>query len=249
MRRFFAHSISVARSPAGRNLYGAGSRVRDLAEHERLRRQDLPDRARARSGGAARAPPSGTSTRARRRPRARASRALSSPAALSVNVTARICVGRERARRDLLRDPARDRRRLAGARAREDADRPAHRLRGAPLLGVQAVERVHCPPEHRSGAPGGQSSQFGTSGQELPAVFVLTCASQPAPTANDTSASSDVEMTEARERLGRRRRAVELRAGRIDGEAGCGGAPRDGTRAEPRSDLRGRRTPRTWQWP
>jgi hypothetical protein len=27
MRRFFAHSISVARSPAGRNFYGAGSEL------------------------------------------------------------------------------------------------------------------------------------------------------------------------------------------------------------------------------
>ena len=52
-------------------------------------------------------------------------------------------VRRERTRRDLLRDAPRDRRRLARPGAGEDADRPAHRLGGAPLLGVQAVERVH----------------------------------------------------------------------------------------------------------
>ena len=46
-------------------------------------------------------------------------------------------VGAKRARRDLVRDPVRDRRRLAGAGAREDADGPAHGLDRAPLLGVQ----------------------------------------------------------------------------------------------------------------
>ena len=46
----------------------------------------------------------------------------------------------ERARGDLLRDPASDRRRLAGARARQDADRPAHGLGRPPLLRVQPLE-------------------------------------------------------------------------------------------------------------
>src|SRR4051812_26602209 len=50
---------------------------------------------------------------------------------------------RERAARDLMRDPARDRRGLARAGAREDADRSADGLHGAPLLGVQPVEDVH----------------------------------------------------------------------------------------------------------
>jgi hypothetical protein len=47
---------------------------------------------------------------------------------------------RERAPRDLVRDPARDRRRLPRAGAREDADRAANRLDGAALLRVQALE-------------------------------------------------------------------------------------------------------------
>ena len=132
-----------ARSPAGRNLYGARQAVADLAEQQRLRRQDPADRCPARSGAAAGAPRSGTCPRARRVTPSAASRARSSPPALSVNVTAMICVGLERAGRNLVRDAPRDRRRLAGSRAREDADGPAHRLGRAPLLGVQAVERVH----------------------------------------------------------------------------------------------------------
>ena len=49
-------------------------------------------------------------------------------------------LGGERAGRHLVGDPARDRRRLPGAGAREDADRPARRLHRAPLLRVQPVE-------------------------------------------------------------------------------------------------------------
>ncbi len=49
-------------------------------------------------------------------------------------------VGRERAARHLVGDAPRDRRRLARARAREDADRAAHGLDRAPLLGVEPVE-------------------------------------------------------------------------------------------------------------
>jgi hypothetical protein len=49
-------------------------------------------------------------------------------------------LGDERAGGDLVRDPVRDRRRLAGACPGEDADRPAHGLRGLPLLGVQPAE-------------------------------------------------------------------------------------------------------------
>ena len=40
-------------------------------------------------------------------------------------------------------DPARDRRGLPGASPRENADRPAHGLRSAPLLGIQPFENVH----------------------------------------------------------------------------------------------------------
>ena len=97
-----------------------------------------PDRRR--SGAAARAPPSGTSTRARPRRRAPRAAPRSSPAALSVNVTATICDGRKRAARHLPRDPPRDRRRLPGARAGEDADRTARRLGGGSLLRVQPGE-------------------------------------------------------------------------------------------------------------
>ena len=50
--------------------------------------------------------------------------------------------GRERTGRDLVRHSPRDRRRLTGARAREDADRPAHGLDRAALLGVQPREDV-----------------------------------------------------------------------------------------------------------
>ena len=46
----------------------------------------------------------------------------------------------ELADRHLVRDAARDRRRLAGARAGKDADRAAHGLDGAALLGVQPGE-------------------------------------------------------------------------------------------------------------
>jgi len=45
--------------------------------------------------------------------------------------------GCERARRDLVCDPARDRRRLARARAGQDAQRTARRLHGSALLGIQ----------------------------------------------------------------------------------------------------------------
>ena len=142
MRRFFAHSISVARSPAGRNLNGAGSvfaiwrsasafdgrirptalgcEVAQLAKRRRVERSGAdalhPERGEASAQLAGGLVGEGDRHDPRRR---------------------------ERAGRDLLRDPARDRRRLARARAREDADRAAHRLGRAPLLRVQAVERVH----------------------------------------------------------------------------------------------------------
>ena len=50
---------------------------------------------------------------------------------------------RKRSRSDLMREAPRDRRRLPRAGTRKDADRAAHRLRGAALLGVQPVEDVH----------------------------------------------------------------------------------------------------------
>ena len=51
--------------------------------------------------------------------------------------------GPKRARGDLPGDPARDRRRLARAGPREDANRPAHSLGGAALLGIQTRENDH----------------------------------------------------------------------------------------------------------
>ena len=52
MRRFFAHSISVARSPAGRNLNGAGSAFAIWRSANAFDGRILPDLARARSGAA-----------------------------------------------------------------------------------------------------------------------------------------------------------------------------------------------------
>jgi hypothetical protein len=63
------------------------------------------------------------------------------PAALSVKVTARISNGSSAAQ-DLVRDPARDRRRLARAGAGEDAGRPAHGFDGDALLRGQSLEHV-----------------------------------------------------------------------------------------------------------
>jgi hypothetical protein len=64
-------------------------------------------------------------------------------------------LGDERVGRDLVRDPVRDRRGLARARAGEDADRSAHRLRGEPLLRVERAEDdvgVHGTSNRREGA-------------------------------------------------------------------------------------------------
>ena len=52
-------------------------------------------------------------------------------------------LGDERVGSNLVRDPVRDRRRLAGARAREDVHGPAHRFGGEALLGVEPGEDVH----------------------------------------------------------------------------------------------------------
>ena len=142
MRRFFAHSISVARSPAGRNLNGAGSvfaiwrsasAFDGRISPDALRREvaQLPERRRVER------PRAHARDAERGEPRAQLARGL-------VGERDRHDLRRlERAGRDLLGDPPGDRRRLAGAGAREDADGAAHGLGRAPLLGVQAVERVH----------------------------------------------------------------------------------------------------------
>jgi hypothetical protein len=73
--------------------------------------------------------------------------------------------GRKRAGGDLVRDPPRDRRRLAGSGAGKDADGTAYSLDGSSLLDVQTGEdpvRVHR--ERLGDAPAGfnASATFGT---------------------------------------------------------------------------------------
>ena len=116
--------------------------VRDLPEDERLRGQDLADRLRCEM---AQLPQrrgvegSGAHATDPERLEARAQLARSLVGERHRHDLRRL----EGAGRDLLRDPPRDRRRLAGTGAGEDANGAAHRLGGAPLLGIQAVERTH----------------------------------------------------------------------------------------------------------
>ena len=119
-----------------------GQRVRDLAQRERLRREDLADRARREvaqlaerrgvEGGGAHG-----GRIERRKP------LLQLTGGLVRERHRHDLRGRERTACDLLRDAARDRRRLARTGAREDAHGPTHGFRRTALLGVQAVERVH----------------------------------------------------------------------------------------------------------
>ena len=142
--RFFAHSISPASSRRGRNLCGGGSALASEAisgafesrtSGSRLARCSAPtDSPSCDSAAAWNVRASTPST-----PSA-ASRAFSSPAAFSVNVTARICVGGKRAGRDLIGDAVRDGGGLAGAGAGEDGDRAANRLGRLTLLVVQPLE-------------------------------------------------------------------------------------------------------------
>src|SRR5919197_1059320 len=69
--------------------------------------------------------------------------------------------GREGAGRDLVGDPPRDRGRLAGAGAGEDADGPADSLGRAPLLRIQALE------DH---VPTLEPRRDGRTGESMPAV-------------------------------------------------------------------------------
>jgi len=123
-------------------LNGAGSPFAICRQDERFRGQDLADRLRcevaqlAQRRGVERAGTHAPDAE-RRQPRAQLARSL-------VGERHRHDLRRlEGAGCNLLRDAPRDRRRLPGAGPGEDADRAAHRLGGAPLLGVQAVERVH----------------------------------------------------------------------------------------------------------
>ena len=126
----------------GAELERRRERVRDLAQRERLRGQDPPDALGCEVPQLAK----------RRRVEGSGADALHPERGEACAQLAGGLVGErdghdprrlECAGRDLLGDPAGDRRRLAGARAREDADGAAHGLGRAPLLRVQAVERVH----------------------------------------------------------------------------------------------------------
>ena len=120
-------------------------RVRDPPQRQRLRREDLPDASRRvlvelpERRGVERA-----------RGDAGCAKRVEPPTQLAGRLVRegdrKDLVRTERARRHLARDPVRDRRRLAGARAREDADGAAHRLDGAPLLGIQLHGRQPRPP-------------------------------------------------------------------------------------------------------
>ena len=114
-------------------------RVPDLAQQQRLGREDPPRAFAAR-------PPQ---LRQRRRvERARLDPVRAEPRQPRAHLARGLVgegdredlVGAHRARRDLPGDPPRDRRRLPGAGAGEDADRPAHRLGSTPLLRVQPLE-------------------------------------------------------------------------------------------------------------
>src|SRR5438105_12252041 len=92
MRRFFAHSISVARSPAGRNLYGAGSEFAIWRSASAFDGRILPTDCGAKCRSCLSAAEWKVDARTPAAPSA-ASRSFSSPAALSLNVTAMICAG------------------------------------------------------------------------------------------------------------------------------------------------------------
>ncbi len=147
-------------------LVRRGQPVADLPQEQRLRREDP-----ARVAGEA------AQQRERRRVERRRAHALDAerreprraarPAALSVNVTATSSAAGERPARDLPRDPPGDRRRLAGAGAGEDADRPARRLDGGALLRVQPGEDP-LGVQGRTTVPG-RSAGFVTGACRIPA--------------------------------------------------------------------------------
>ena len=94
MRRFLAHSISVARSAAGRKRYGLGSGCASWRSGSALEGERSCRAAPGRSGAAAPARRRGRCAPATPGAPSRSSRARISPAALSVKVTARISSGR-----------------------------------------------------------------------------------------------------------------------------------------------------------
>ena len=200
MRRFFAHSISVARSPAGRNLNGAGQRV-------------------ARSGGA-RAP----STAGSARPSSGAKwRSCRSAAEWNVEARtprhaerreprsqlARRLVGerdrhdlrrRERAGRDLLGDPPGDRRRLARARAARMQTGPRTASAARRCSGFRPSRRSTEPPYprvRRSGCdvsatclPAPPRGPSGTGSATIEPSLATTPSVSPSSTSRSSSASA-----------------------------------------------------------
>ena len=155
--------LDLGREVGGRpKLEGARKAVGDLPERERLRRQDAPDRPgrevmELRKRGGVEGP--GGDARGAERREAR----LHHPCGLLGEGHGENLGWRERARLDLVRDPPRDRRRLARPCAGEDADRAAHRLGGAPLLGIQPFEHRH--PGTLAAAPAGNRHRFPTISQ------------------------------------------------------------------------------------
>src|SRR5690242_17691030 len=160
MRRFFAHSISVARSPAGRNLYGAGSRLAIWRSSRTFDGRIGPSRSGAKWRSWRRAAEWNVDARTPTTPRA-PNRVRNSPAALSVNVTAMIafagnapeatCCAMRRVIVVVLPEPAparmqtgprtaRAARRCSGFRpSRGSTEPPYRRVRRAAVTSVQRV--------------------------------------------------------------------------------------------------------------
>ena len=131
--------LDLGREVGGRaEAVGPSQRVPDVAERERLRREDLP-------GRLGREEPQLTE-RGRmegRAPHARHAELLEPAAHLAGRLVGERdredLVGAKGAGRNLVRDPVRDRRRLPGAGPGEDANRPADGLDRAALLRSSAL--------------------------------------------------------------------------------------------------------------
>ena len=160
MRRFFAHSISVARSPAGRNLYGAGNLLAICRSISTFDGKMGPSRSGAKWRSWRSAAEWNVEARTPAAPSA-ARRERSSLAALSVNVTAMIafagnapvatCCAMRRVIVVVFPDPAPARmhtgprtvsaaRRCSGFRpSRGSTEPPYPPLRRAPVTSMQRV--------------------------------------------------------------------------------------------------------------
>jgi hypothetical protein len=117
-------------------------RAPDRLEHQRLRRQDLPEPvagevAELRERRGVKRPGLDAADTEPLEPRAHLAGGFVGEGH-GEDLRRPECLGE-----NLVRDPARDRRRLARAGASQDHDRPAHRLDRGTLLLVQALEDVH----------------------------------------------------------------------------------------------------------